>query len=361
MLATSTHDAKRSEDVRLRVDVISELPAAWRLAVRRWSRMNRRHQRIVDGARAPSRNDEYLLYQLLVGSLPAGLINDGALADYADRIEQVMLKSARESKAVTSWMNPNVAYEAALAAFVRALLGHRAGNLFLDDLQANAAVLAWHGALNGLTLAVVKALSPGVPDYYQGHEAIELTLVDPDNRRPIDFERRHALLESARVLAAAADRGAGLHELLTNAVDGRAKFFVTWRALQLRRVHEEGLKGADYLALEVRGERAAQAIAFARRAGSRWWVVVGTRLSAAFGLPPGTAPIGAAWGDTVLVWPDEIAAGTEFDDAISARCHAVRDGALALAELLREFPVAALFGDDRASHDEPRRAGTGAV
>jgi (1->4)-alpha-D-glucan 1-alpha-D-glucosylmutase len=358
MLATSTHDAKRSEDVRARIDVISELPAAWRLAVRRWSRMNRSHRRIVDGARAPTRNDEYLLYQLLAGSLPADASSAEVLADYAARMEKVMLKSARESKAVTSWMNPNAAYEAALAAFVHALLDDHDANLFLDDLRANAAVLAWHGALNGLTMAVVKALSPGVPDYYQGHEAIELTLVDPDNRRPIDFERRRAMLAQARALVGAPDRSAGLRAWLADAVDGRAKFYVTWRALQLRRKHEGLLAGAEYLPLEVHGERSTQAIAFARRAGSHWWIVVGTRLSAAFGLPVGVAPVGAAWGDTVLVWPEGVGTGFAFEDAISGARHVVRGSALPLAELLREFTVAALRGDDPESHDQPPAAGS---
>jgi (1->4)-alpha-D-glucan 1-alpha-D-glucosylmutase len=158
--------------VRLRIDVISEMPAAWRLTVRRWSRMNRSHKRTVDGESAPTRNDEYLLYQMLVGSLPAGELDAAALTAYAARIDAAMLKSVRESKAVTSWMNPNQPYEAALSAFVHALLERRDSNLFLGDLQANAAVFAWYGALNGLTLAAVKALSPGVPDYYQGHEVV---------------------------------------------------------------------------------------------------------------------------------------------------------------------------------------------
>ena len=346
MLATSTHDAKRSEDVRMRIDVISEMPAAWRLSVRRWSRMNRSHKRIVDGARAPTRNDEYLLYQLLVGSLPAQPLDDQELHDYAARIEQVMLKSARESKTVTSWMNPNTGYELALASFVRALLGRPEHSLFLDDLRASVAVIAWHGALNGLTMAAIKTLSPGVPDFYQGHETIELSLVDPDNRRPIDFARRRRLLEEARALAALPDRAPALRELLAQAVDGRAKFWVTWRALQLRRANELMLGRSQYLALEVRGERSAHVVAFARQSGSLWLVVVGTRLSASFGLGVGAAPIAADWGDTAIVWPGGgEGAQPWLEDAVSGRRHAPRDGVLPVADVLREFTVAALFGD----------------
>ena len=354
MLATSTHDAKRSEDVRLRIDVISEMPAAWRLTVRRWSRLNRSHKRTVDGERAPTRNDEFLLYQLLLGSLPDGELDDAGLADYAGRIEQVMLKSARESKAVTSWMNPNVAYEGALSSFVHAVLGHRERNLFLEDLQSNAAVVGWHGALNGLTMAVVKTLSPGVPDFYQGHEAIQLSLVDPDNRRPVDFARRREMLAEARAIAALPDRSAALSELLAHAGDGRAKFWVTWQALQLRQAHADLLRHADYLPLEVRGERSANVIAFARRRGRSWVVVVGTRLSAAFGLPVGTAPVGEHWGDTAIVWPDggmPDPADLWLTDAVSGRRHGPLGATLPLAEVLREFPVAALFSADAGTHD----------
>ena len=348
MLATSTHDAKRSEDTRTRIDVISEMPAAWRLAVRRWSRMNRRHKRTVAGAVAPSRNDEYLLYQLLVGSLPTGPLDDDALAAYVGRIEQAMQKSARESKAVTSWMNPDQEYEAALGHFVRALLERRDSNLFLDDLRTQAAGFAWYGALNSITLVLLKTLSPGVPDYYQGCEAIDLSLVDPDNRRPVDFERRRALLAQARDIAALPDRAPALRELIDQAVDGRAKFWTTWCTLQLRAANEAMLRDADYLPLEVRGERAEHVVAFARRAAGRWVVVIGTRLFASLGLAVGEAPIGAVWGDTEVVWPDAGAAatpGTGLVDALSGRQHAVVGPALPLAHVLRDFPVAALSGE----------------
>ncbi|MBE0548754.1 MAG: malto-oligosyltrehalose synthase [Rubrivivax sp.] len=356
MLTTSTHDAKRSEDVRARIDVISEMPAAWRLATRRWTRMNRRHKHTVNARLAPTRNDEYLLYQLLVGSLPAGAIDDAGLAEYAARIQQAMLKSVRESKAVSSWMNPNEAYEAALAAFVQALLGRREGNLFLADLQSNAEVIAWYGALNGLTLAVVKTLSPGVPDFYQGHELIGLSLVDPDNRRPIDFAQRRRLIEESRQLLALPDRGAALRELVAHAVDGRAKFWVTWRALQLRREHDAMLRQSEYVPLEVRGTHARHIVAFGRRHGGAWLVVIAARLYASLGCPVGAAPQGVDWADTAVVWPEADAAATNaqvpwLEDAISGRRHALTAGgdtptaaSLPLASVLTEFPVAALFG-----------------
>jgi len=364
MLCTTTHDAKRSEDVRCRIDVISEMPAAWRLAVRRWTRLNRRHKRTVDGRDAPSRNDEYLLYQLLVGSLPSGTLDDAALTEYAQRIEQVMLKSAREAKAVTSWINPHAGHEAALSSFVQALLQRRDSNLFLPDLQANVDTLAWFGALNGLTMALVKYLSPGVPDIYQGHEVIELSLVDPDNRRAVDFERRRALLEEAQAIAALTDataRAAALGQWLAGAVDGRAKFWVTWRALQLRRDAEAMLRRSEYLPLAVLGSAAQHVIAFARRDGATWLVVIATRLAATLRGGVGAAPVGESWGDTAIVWPEDDASGMAWlEDRIAMRRHAVRDGVLLLGEVLREWPVAALYGTPPAAEavDRPLAAST---
>jgi (1->4)-alpha-D-glucan 1-alpha-D-glucosylmutase len=356
MLATSTHDAKRSEDVRTRLDAISEMPAAWRLTVRRWSRLNRRHKRTVDGNPAPSRNDEYLLYQLLVGSLPHGELDEATRASYADRVEQALLKSVRESKAVSSWMNPNVPYETAVQGFVRALLAPGSGNLFLADLQTSAAVLAWHGALNGLTLAVVKALSPGVPDFYQGHELITLSLVDPDNRRPVDFDERRALLAQCRQVLEQDDRSATLRDWVARAVDGRAKFWVTWRALQLRQQEAAWLTRADYLPLDVRGAKAAHVLAFARHDGSSWVVVVAARLHAGLGAPVGQLPGPDVWADTAVVWPDAGPAVPAWpvrglEDVISGGRHTLIDGVLPMAALLTEWPVAALVGVAPGAHD----------
>ncbi|MEO6409309.1 MAG: malto-oligosyltrehalose synthase [Burkholderiaceae bacterium] len=350
MLASSTHDAKRSEDVRARIDVISEMPAAWRLTVRRWGRLNRGHRRTVDGAPAPSRNDEYLLYQRLIGSLPPGKLDDAALATYADRVAQATLKAARESKAMTSWINPHADYEAALTGFVHALLTRRDNALFLDDLIANAAVFAWYGALNGITMAAVKTLSPGVPDFYQGCELIDLSMVDPDNRRPVDFERRRTLLAEMRELAAQAERGPALRGLLGQASDGRAKFWATWRALQWRRSNEALLRNADYLPLEVSGEKARHVVAFARRDGPRALVVIGTRLFASLGLQVGEPPIGGAWGDTRVHWPaGETVPDDGFLDTIGGRRHALDEtGGWPLAHVLGDFPVAALSGGTSA-------------
>lgn len=343
MLATSTHDAKRSEDVRARIDVLSEMPGAWRLTVRRWARMNRHHKRTVDGAPAPTRNDEYLLYQTLLGSLPVGVVDDNALAEYTQRIEQTMLKSAREAQANTSWINRHDGYETALASFVRAVLDPRDSNLFLPDLRASVATLAWFGALNGLTIALLKGLSPGVPDYYQGHETIALSLVDPDNRRPVDYAHRRHLLEQAQRLDALPQREETLRNWLANAPDGRAKFWVTWCVLRIRQVMDPLYRHPTYLPLEVRGTCARHLAAFAVHDERHCVVAVAPRLYASLGLRADELPIGPVWDDTTVVWPADHPQPAWWHDSISGQRHAARS-AWPLAELLRDFPVAALSG-----------------
>ena len=157
MLATSTHDNKRSEDVRTRIDVLSEMPAAWRLALRRWRNLNRRHRSEVDGASAPSPNDEYLLYQTLLGAWPLEPLDDASLAALRARIQAYMLKAAREAKVHTSWMNPHAEYEAALARFIDGLLGARAANRFIEELEPLQRRIARHGAINSLAASAPSA------------------------------------------------------------------------------------------------------------------------------------------------------------------------------------------------------------
>jgi (1->4)-alpha-D-glucan 1-alpha-D-glucosylmutase len=344
MLASSTHDTKRSEDVRLRLDVLSELPAMWRLAVRRWSRINRSKRRTVDGRPAPSRNDEYLLYQILVGTFPAGKPDETQLAAYRSRIAEYMLKAAREAKRHTSWINPDPAYEEALTGFVEALLGRCEGNLFLDDLRAALPPFVHWGAYNALSMALLKFASPGVPDIYQGEELIELALVDPDNRRPVDFEVRRRLLDE---FAAGGHSAAALQTLLASPQDGRAKLWVIHRLLRLRQERPGLFAHGDYLPLAVEGARARHVVAFARRHSGAVLVAVAARLYASLGLQPGAAAAGELWRDTGIDLAATGAPGPWRDVLTGAVLKSAAD-AVSLAVVFAVAPIALLVFEGSA-------------
>ena len=339
MLATSTHDNKRSEDVRARIDVLTEVPAAWRLRLRRWHRMNAPHKTMVEDAPAPSRNDEYLLYQILLGSFPAADPDATALEEYRERIQAYMTKACREAKARTSWARVNEEYEAATRAFVTALLDPRPGNAFLEDFRAALAPIAWAGYLNSLAMIAVKYSSPGVPDCYQGNELLDLSLVDPDNRRPVDYALRERLLAGIAALPEAPPEAA-LSELFASGA-GRAKLYLTWRLLQLRRAHPGLFLSDSYVPLRVTGAQARHAIAFARRNGPESAITVAARFTTSLA-GPGELPVGpACWSDTRIEVPF-LEDGSALRDAVSGRERRIDRGGFALGELLQHAPVAVL-------------------
>jgi (1->4)-alpha-D-glucan 1-alpha-D-glucosylmutase len=370
MLATSTHDNKRSEDVRNRINVLSEMPAAWRLALRRWRNLNAGAREAMEGT-APSAADEYLLYQTLLGTLPDSGLDAAGLKAYADRIVRYMLKAARESKVHTRWTHPDEAYEAALEGFVRKLLGHIEGNPFLDDAQALGSTLAWFGALNSLTLTLVKYASPGVPDLYQGNELMDLSLVDPDNRRPVDYAMRLRWLEELeqRVIQSDAAQPSGVaalaQALAGSPFDGRAKLWVTWRLLSLRREQPALFRDGDYVGLKVTGKHAAHVIAFSRSHEDQHLIVLAGRLfscldrsasssesgeaAGSTATAPSTSypttralPLGeAVWGDTGVAlpgWTD----GARFENVLTGEVLVVTHGVIRLAHAFANFPAAAL-------------------
>jgi (1->4)-alpha-D-glucan 1-alpha-D-glucosylmutase len=340
MLATSTHDTKRSEDVRARIDVLSELPAEWRQAVARWTRLNARKRTLADGAAMPSRNDEYLLYQTLVGAWE----EPADLATFRDRIAAYMEKATREAKVHTSWINPNAAYDAAMRRFVVGILDPRRSSRFLADLAAFSARVAFFGRFNSLSQTLVRLTAPGVPDLYQGCELWDLSLVDPDNRRPVDFALRGRLLDDLE-RAAARDLPGLAAELLASAADGRIKLHVIRSALALRRERPALFAAGAYAPLAATGPAAEQLIAFARTHAGAAAVILAPRLTARLAGGEQRPPVGDLWGDTWLALP-HAAPGDCYRDRLTGAEHrvAARDGVagLALAELLASFPVALL-------------------
>lgn len=350
MLTTSTHDTKRSEDVRARLHVLSELPMEWRRHLGRWGRLNRTRKRQVEGRPAPSRNDEYLLYQTLLGIWPPGAPDGEVPEGLGDRVEAYMLKAVREAKVQTSWMHPHPEYEQAVAGFVQGLLARPRSSAFLADFIPFARRVARFGLYNSLTQVLLKLSSPGVPDLYQGCEMWAFNLVDPDNRRPVDFGCREALLaelEERFGTEPRAGQGRSVQQLLENLEDGRAKLLLTWRALGLRVCCPELFRDGDYRPLKVQGTRADHVCAFARSNAARTLIAVAPRFPA--GLAGGDDAVmllgEAVWGDTRIALPPS--SPLRFRNAITGEvCAAATEkgvGALRLARVLEHFPVALLL------------------
>ncbi|MDD5250324.1 MAG: malto-oligosyltrehalose synthase [Rhodocyclaceae bacterium] len=349
LLATSTHDTKRSEDVRARIDVLSEMPLEWLQRLRRWRRLNRGKKLLVDARPAPSANDEYLFYQTLLGVWPLTAPDAAGRDRLRERIAAYMLKAVREAKVNSAWLNPDADYEKALAGFVADLLAGTGKHLFLDDFLPFQQRVARFGLFNSLSQTLLKIASPGVPDFYQGNELWDFSLVDPDNRRPVDYAVRQALL---RDIASPPDRGGGelaawARDLLEHMEDGRIKFYATWRGLHMRRQLPQLFQGGLYLPLRATGARAEHVCAFARRSARHAALVVAPRLFVRLmnGAP---LPLGAAvWQDTRLELPAELA-GMRFINVFTGEPGVLEEHegkpSLPLAAALAHFPVA-LFCD----------------
>ncbi len=343
MLATATHDHKRGEDTRTRIDALSEMPAQWDRTIRRWGRLNARCKSVVEEAAAPTDNDEYLIYQILLGTWPAQWLDqdtfDAAeLALYLDRIEAYLRKALREAKFRTSWTNPNAAYEAAAIAFARDILASRPLSPFVRELRVLARECALLGAASSLAQVTLKLTSPGVPDIYQGCEFWDLSLVDPDNRRPVDYPARHAVIAAFGTRIAAGEAPALAEEVLRAWPDGRVKLYVTWRLLHLRREHP-AFTGGPYAPLETTGPQGEKLVAYARER----IVVVVPRLVRSVFAPRDGAPRVAYGREAIRLRSVDAA---RFVDRFTGRvisAHTDADGTyLEAAELLSTFPVAVL-------------------
>ena len=339
MLATSTHDTKRSEDVRTRISVLSEMPEEWESAVSHWREINAGAKTTIDGDVFPTLNDEYLLYQTLIGALPFGTFAVGALCD---RIKPYMEKAAQEAKVNSSWLNPNRAYLDALQGFINTVLVENSP--FLQAFIPFQRHIAYYGQFNALSQTLLKLTAPGLPDTYQGTELWDFSLVDPDNRRPVNYDHRRHLLES--LLAAQEDRLALVAELLQSSADGRIKMYLIQRTLQFRRDHPQLFERGKYKPLDVRGERWPHVCAFMRHDNDATIIVIVPRLPLKLTAGVECPPLGSEiWHDTWVTLPDDYA-GRQFknlftDEVVSAE---TRDGvpAIALASALVSFPVTLL-------------------
>ena len=291
MNASSTHDTKRSEDVRARIHVLSEMAPEWTAALDRWTDLNAQHKRSVDGKRVPELNEEIMLYQTLVGAWP---LDPAEQSGFSSRIQKFLLKASREAKNHSSWLDPNEAYEQAVLEFADAVIKD---SRFLDDFLPMQQEIAWYGALNSLSQLIIKIGAPGIPDIYQGTELWNFSLVDPDNRRPVDFALRRELLR--QMTSDGTTAAAFTNELMNSWQDGRIKLYMTWTGLQLRKQNPGIFMAGDYVSLNVIGPLSDHVIAFARRYEERWVLFVATRFFRHL-TPPGRLPVGTMWNDTLL-------------------------------------------------------------
>jgi (1->4)-alpha-D-glucan 1-alpha-D-glucosylmutase len=304
IIATSTHDTKRSEDVRARINVLSEIPTEWDTALTRWSRLNADKKSAVDAELAPDRNDEYLFYQTLVGAYPVESCTSEEFADFRERIGAYMEKAIKEAKVHTSWVNPNEAYDHAVIKFVKDVLVADPENSFLSDFKQFHRRVAYPGMLSSLSQTLLKIASPGVPDFYQGTELWDHSLVDPDNRRPVDFSKRIKLLEELKQREKE-NRPAFIQDLLSRWVDGKIKLYVTYKGLSFRRSQRSLFEGGNYLPIDVSDGVREHVCAFVRQKGKAWTLVAVPRLITQL-LKPERPPLGEeTWGSSGLVLPED--------------------------------------------------------
>ncbi len=344
MLATSTHDTKRSEDVRARINVLSEIPEEWRKGIARWNRKNRKFITIIEDKPAPDRNEEYLLYQTLVGTWPLCGSEESEFALFRTRITDYMVKAMREAKVNSSWINPNVRHEEAVSRFISSLLTTSRYNGFMADFDKFQRVTSFGGMFNSLSQTLLKITSPGIPDLYQGNEVWDFSLVDPDNRRPVDFSLRKKLLEELLQGEVAHGTAATAEAVLATGQDGRIKLYVTYKALGFRRDHRSLFESGAYRPLTVTGSFSDHVCAFERSHNQSSLLVVVPRFCS--GLPGNGPPLGdTVWLDTKLLLEPE--AATEcyrniFTGVIIRPTSREGMPSLALADIFSVFPVALL-------------------
>lgn len=336
MTAGSTHDTKRSEDVRARIHVLSELPKEWEARIKAWRSMNRSKKKRIKRRAVPDANDEYFFYQTLIGAYPFESRDHSA---FVQRIKDYIIKAIREAKVHTGWLKPDSDYEGAYLAFIDKVLEHTGANEFLLDFLPFQQKVAHYGMLNSLSQTILKITMPGVPDFYQGTELWSLTLVDPDNRQPVDFQKCSDFLKQIRRNQTSPHC---LETLKQSPQDGRIKLFLTYRALQMRREYASLFEKGAYIPLPARGELQDHVIAFARNAGASWTIVIAPRYCTGL-VEQGLYPTGREiWKETRLALPEN--APVTWKESIASFDLTISDSILPIGDALQWFPVALLLG-----------------
>lgn len=336
--ATSTHDTKRSEDVRTRVNVLSEIPEEWENHLARWRQWNESKKQLVNGVAVPEPSTEILLYQTLVGAWP---LYENEVPEFKQRLTSYMIKAVREAKVFTNWLSPNSDYESTLIRFLGSILDSTGQNDFLEDFLTFEKEIAYYGALNSLAQVLLKITSPGIPDFYQGTELWDFSLVDPDNRRPVDFKTRTALLDELAQLEGQGQEPL-VQQLLDSWQDGMVKLYVTYKGLNVRKSYSEVFQDGEYVPLQVKGHRQEHVCAFMRRTQAGCALVVVPRLLARL-IRVGTIPVGRdTWGENQLLLSENTP--SRWVNAFTGEKIEVNKAKnrLAICEILHAFPVALL-------------------
>lgn len=339
LTTTSTHDTKRGEDVRARINVLSEMPQEWERNIKTWNKINRKKEKKTKKGRIPDRNDEYFLYQTLIGAFP---FDEREYSAFIERIKGYIIKAIREAKVHTAWLKPDTDYEDAFMSFVEEILQPSEGNQFLKEFLPFQKKVAFYGTLNSLSQTLIKITAPGVPDFYQGTELWDLNLVDPDNRRPVDFEKRKTLLRDIRD-SAKKDAFSLIAESFRTKEDGRLKLFLIHRALQARKENVDVFQKGSYIPLGVDGAFKDHVVTFAKNYDHSWAVTIAPRLLTAL-IQEGELPLGRqVWNDTYIILPE----GTPalWKDAITAQVVKGKR-TLPIADVINYFPVALLMSKE---------------
>ncbi len=333
--ATSTHDTKRGEDVRARLNILSEIPQEFQSNIETWARLNADKKQHVRGELAPNRNEEYYLYQTLLGTFPWSTAEK---ADFSNRIKLHMVKALREAKVNSNWLAPNKPYEEAVMSFIEAVLD---SPQFLDAFLPLQKQIAYYGAFNSIAQTLLKITCPGIPDFYQGAELWDLNLVDPDNRRPVNYQTRQKLLSEIVNLELTKTAG-----LLEDMADAKAKLYVIYRALQVRRRFKQLFEEGAYVPLTANGKYSENVVAFCRKKGDCFAIAVAVRFPTI--LMSNCVAWGSVdWADTQIILPE--AAPSNWTDAFTSNKVHSDSSLLLVRDVLSRFPVALLtVGDGNA-------------
>jgi (1->4)-alpha-D-glucan 1-alpha-D-glucosylmutase len=333
--ATSTHDTKRGEDVRARINILSEIPKEWEYNLKTWRKINRSKKKKVNNRYIPDENDEYLIYQTLIGTFPF----DDEESTFTERIKNYIVKAVREAKVHTAWLKPDTEYEQGCISFIEKILQPSKENEFLKTFSPFQKKIAYYGIFNSLSQTLVKITSPGVPDFYQGTELWDLNLVDPDNRRPVDFKKRELFLQNIKEREKH-DIIGFMSELFSKKEDGKIKLFLIYKALQARKERSELFQEGSYIPIEVNGKFKNNIVAYARTHQNAWTLTIVPRFFTAL-INEGELPFGEhIWGDTYISLPE--GAPSSWKDTITEQVITAKEK-MSVCDVLKYFSVSLLL------------------